>query len=467
MSSQPSPWREEFVALVSLAFPLAMVQAGNQLMGLIDAAIVGRLGAAELGAVGVGNAMHYTFALGGLGVMMGLDPLIAQSLGAGDTRRAKTLAVQGFWLALGVGSALTVVTLLASLGVPHAHLAPAVARATMAYLPARAFGIVPLLWVVCARSYLQATNTTRVLVTVTIVGNALNAALAVLWVFGGSAPYTAWIPGLRGVQAMGVQGASWAYTAATAMQFAMLLPTLVRGLGEVPRGERGPRREDLWRALTLGAPIGLQLTAEVAVFALVGLMAARIDADASAAHQVALTLSSVSFTFCLGIASAGSVRVGRAVGALDAAATRRAGMTALGVSMLVMSVSAVVFTTFPVWLVGVITDRASVAALAVPLLAITAVFQLGDGLQVVGAGVLRGAGDTRAPFLANLVGHYTLGLPLALALSFGLHLGLRGLWWGLCAGLWSVAAVLTARFAWISSRPITPIESHRTHERGG
>lgn len=449
---------DEVSALGRLALPLAAVQAGNQLMSLVDAAIVGRLGSAELGAVGVANAIHFTFTVAGIGVMLGLDPLIAQSLGAGETHRAKTLAFQGFWLALGVGAVLTALVALTSLVLPATGVDADVARAASAYLPVRALGIVPLLWFVGARSYLSSVGRTGPMVGAMVLGNAMNASLAWLLVFGGDTRLTRAIPLLRSVPALGIVGAAWSTTACAVVQLLVLAPALASALRDASPGGRGPRRDDLARAAKLGAPIGLQLMAEVGVFALVGVYAARIGSVAAAAHQVALTLSSFSFTFCLGIASAASVRVGRAVGALDQAGVRRAGLVALGCGTAVMLCSALGFHLAPYALVRVITDRPEVIAIAAPLLTITAVFQVSDGLQAVGAGVLRGAGDTRTAFLANLVGHYAVGLPLALGLGFGLHMGLRGLWWGLCAGLTAVAVGLSLRFLWISARPIAPIE---------
>ena len=94
---------------------------------------------------------------------------------------------------------------------------------------------------------------------------------------------------------------------------------------------------------------------------------------------------------------------------------------------------------------------------AVPLLLVVAVFQLSDGIQAVGAGVLRGAADTRFPLYANLVGHWLIGLPIAVFLGFTLRWGVVGLWWGLCAGLTVVAVALVLRFEGLSRRRIAPI----------
>jgi MATE family multidrug resistance protein len=119
-----------------------------------------------------------------------------------------------------------------------------------------------------------------------------------------------------------------------------------------------------------------------------------------------------------------------------------------------MSTSAAVFVIAARPLAGLFTDRGVVIAAAIPLVQIAAVFQLSDGAQAVAAGALRGAGDTRAAFIANLIGHYLIGIPVSLVLAFGFERGAPGLWWGLSAGLTGTAAALIARFAWLTARPI-------------
>lgn len=221
-----------------------------------------------------------------------------------------------------------------------------------------------------------------------------------------------------------------------------------------------PRLADLRKALSVGIPVGLQMGAEVGVFSLVGLLAGRLGAQALAAHQIALSLASFTFCAALGVGQAGSVRVGWAVGARDTPAARRAGLSAFAGGAAIMSVSALCFWLIPAQLARLLSDQQEVIAAAVPLLAVCAFFQLSDGIQGVGAGVLRGAGDTRFAFLANVVGHYAIGLPVAIALGLWLGMGVIGLWWGLCAGLTAVAVALLTRFLRLSSREIVPLEDH-------
>jgi MATE family multidrug resistance protein len=218
-----------------------------------------------------------------------------------------------------------------------------------------------------------------------------------------------------------------------------------------------PMKQDLHRALDVGVPIGLHLGAEVGVFALAGLLAGHFGATSLAAHQIALMYGSISFCFAVGIANAGSVRVGWAIGAGKPEAARRSGLTAFVAGIGFMSFSALLFFTLPHVLARGMTDQAAVISATVPLFAVAAVFQLSDGVQGVGAGVLRGFGDSHFTFYANVLGHYAIGLPIALYLGFSRALGITGVWWGLCAGLTTVAIALFSRFWRLSTRPVRPL----------
>ncbi|MFP2929857.1 MATE family efflux transporter, partial [Pyxidicoccus sp. 3LG] len=209
----------------------------------------------------------------------------------------------------------------------------------------------------------------------------------------------------------------------------------------------------------LGFPIGLHIAAEIGVFAGAGVMAGGLGPASVGAHQIAISFSSVTFTVAMGIGNAGSVRVGWAVGAHDTPRARLAGFTAFAGGAGFMALGALVFALFPKALAELAGAPEDVLPLVVPLLMVSAVFQVFDGVQGVGAGVLRGAGDTRFTFLANMVGHYAIGLPLTLLLGFKLGQGVVGIWWGLCAGLITVAVALLWRFHKLSAGTLRPLEA--------
>jgi len=193
------------------------------------------------------------------------------------------------------------------------------------------------------------------------------------------------------------------------------------------------------------------------VFAGTGVLMGRMGTQVMAAHQVALQMASMTFAVALGIGSATSVQVARAIGRRDAAATRRAGLSGIAVGAGFMAVMAVLMWTVPESLVRIMTSDAEVVPAAARLLIIAAVFQVVDGVQAVSAGALRGAGETRWTFVANVVGHWGVGAPVGLILAFAVGLGPVGLWWGLTTGLAVVALALSLKFAHLSRRPIAQL----------
>jgi MATE family multidrug resistance protein len=158
----------------------------------------------------------------------------------------------------------------------------------------------------------------------------------------------------------------------------------------------------------------------------------------------------------LGVATAGSVRVGLAVGARDREAARRAGHATFIAAAVVMSVGALMFMSIPRLLARMLTDQQAVIEASLPLFFVAGLFQLSDGLQAAGIGALRGAADTRFAFVSNIIGYWIIGLPLSLLLGFRLHMGVVGLWWGFVAGLSCVAIMVFLRFRRLSSREIVP-----------
>ena len=179
-----------------------------------------------------------------------------------------------------------------------------------------------------------------------------------------------------------------------------------------------------------------------------------MGALAVASHHIALSLASFTFTAAIGVAAATTVQVGKAVGRGDTPAARRAGFSGVAVGLTFMAGCALTFFFAPAACAEILTDQPDVIAGAVPLLGIAALFQLSDGAQGIFAAALRGTGDTKFAQHANVFGHYVVGVPIAIVLGFYVHLGPRGVWWGLFAGLTVVAVLLAARFDRLTRKAI-------------
>ncbi len=450
--------RREFGQLMRLAAPLALAQAGTQIMGVVDLAVLGRVGSRELGAAGLGTAIFFFAAVVGMGLVMGIDPMISQALGAGDELRARHVLWQGIWIALGTTAILTIPLLVSPLILPLFRIEHDLQRMTTAFVLVRAAGLAPLLLFLVARAYLQAHHVTRPMVMAMLVGNVFNFLLDVLLVFGG-AGLPRWVGPLRAIPPLGVVGAAISTDLGSLLQLA-IVAAAVRSI-RLPAHDAGAlqraNREEIGRGVRVGFPVGLQMGVEVGIFALVGLLAGRLGALELAAHQLVLSLASLTYTIAMGVSIAASVRVGLAVGARNQRATRVAGFVAIATGTCWMAVSATILALAPRQVARIVSNQTDVIAAAVPLLFVAAFFQIADGVQAVAAGALRGAGDTRFSLVANIVGYWVIALPVALYLGFVRSMGVVGMWWGLCAGLIAVAILLFLRFDRLSSREIVPI----------
>src|SRR5215470_8869183 len=446
----------ELRALVRLALPIVGGFVGVQLMTVVDNIMVGRLGAAAIGGAGIGGGIYNALSIVAMGCAMGIDPLVAQAIAAGEHAAARRTYWQGVRVALLVGAPMIVVILLAPMALGPLRVDPATAAETRSYLWGRAWNTLPVALLGAARSYVQASGFAHAIVVWTIVANVLNFIFDAIFIYGDATLHAIGLPSI-GLPAMGVFGAGLA----SSVSATLALIDLWLAVAKVPAPDDPTlRRLDVplaRRILALGLPVGLQLLVEVTAFAAASALSGRIGQIAAAGNQVALTLAAMTFMVPLGISNATSVRVGQAVGRLDAPGARRAGVAGFTASAAFMSFAALAFLVAAEPLARLITDQPEVVATAVPLIRVAALFQLFDGIQVTAAGALRATSDTKSTFLANLFGHFALGLPIAVGLAFPVGLGATGLWWGLSAGLTAVALILGARFLSVSARAIEPI----------
>jgi MATE family multidrug resistance protein len=438
----------ELTALASLAGPLVLTNLGNMALALVDLAIVGRLGANEIAAAGLGHAIFFVIAIFGMGLMFGLDPLIAQAVGAGELRKARRFLFQGLWLAAFVSVPLSFLIFETGTLLSLLDTTPEVAQLTRTYLHARLPSLLPFLALTVVRAYLQAHGHTRSLVLAVIVANLANLPIAFALSFGYE---------LFSIPRLGIAGAGYAIVIATIIQLAIsALPLAYLDTPTGPGSLRAPDLRMMLEATRIGAAIGAQFVVEAGSFSLVTLMMTRFGVDVLGAHQVALSLVSTTFQIALGVGAATSVRVGHAIGRGDPAGARRAGLAGIIAGGSIMLACGLVLLAIPAELAALFASEPEIITAAVPLLFVAACFQLSDGVQTIAQGALRGTGDTVWPFLINLSGHYLVGLPLGILLAWKIaDLGAVGLWWGLSAGLTYVALAMTLRFLRVSQRTST------------
>lgn len=436
------PVRVEIRRLAALALPVAATQVSTMLLGVVDTLMLGRfsieaLSAASLANVWVWGTLHLA-----MGILFGIDPIVAQAHGAGDGARAAFALQRGLVLSLLLSLPLaglwvgTEEFLLAMGQAPT--LAAAAERYTLLQIPSIPF----FLGFVVLRQFLQCREIVRPALWVILGANVVNAAGNWALIFGN-----------LGMPRLGLDGAALATglcRVSCLAGLAMLVWRfdLLAGAWR-PWSRRALAPRGLAEILRIGLPVGVQVSLEAWAFSGAALLAGLLGTGPLAAHTIVLNMAALSFMMPLGVGLAAVTRVGNLIGARRPDDAQRAAWVALGLGAGVMAASAALFLALRHELPRLYTGDLAVVALAAGILPIAAAFQVFDGVQVVACGVLRGMGRTRPAAVFNGISYWLLGLPLGGWLALRAGWGLAGIWWGLCIGLAVVASLLVV---WIQRR---------------
>ncbi|RFU46722.1 MATE family efflux transporter [Paraburkholderia sp. DHOC27] len=440
-----------------LAAPLAIAQLSQMAMGVTDTILLGSLGPDALAAGGLGANLFFVVVTLLQGVLTSVSVSVSHARGAQAEDRVPPI----YWTGL-VMSVLLVLPafVLLSLATPvllafgePALLAHNVGEYT-AILRWGALG--SLIGIGLMRSFLPAIGAAKRLLWVSVIGVFVNGFLN----YG-------LIHGAYGLPRLGFLGSA----VATTFTVWMTALVLMGWLHLRPRFRHfvvatRPKWPLMGELFGIGWPVAITYGVESTLFLATGLMVGLLGEAQLAAHQIALNVASVAFMVPLAIGQAANVRVGFWSGAGHPLAARHAGFVALALGVGFMSMSGLVLILAPHWIVGLylhLDDPANAAtvALASSLLGVAAIFQIVDGMQTVASGCLRGLKDTRVPMLAAAFGYWAIGFPTGYTLAFHFGLGARGLWWGLAAGLASVAMLMTLRFHRLSLRRTQPQPASR------
>lgn len=455
----PAAWRAESRAMLILAAPVALGQLLQMGMNLTDMLVIGRLGKEALAAAALAQGLWVFFWFFGMGLATVTAPLLAQAQGEGDIDGQARVLRQGLGLNLLVGIAIALFlgwseTLLLWLG-----QAPDLAQQAAHYLDALRWSIPPLLLMTVLRNLLVTYHQANLSLLFTCGAFVVNAVLDILLVFGGAIIGLPWLP------AFGLIGAGIATSAGCLLMLAAMLLYVSTQPPFRPVWQRGgswrPNRA-LWRKmLTLGLPISVTLVMEVGLFAMAGMLMGWLGTDPLAAHQIAILIASVTFMVPWGISQAATVRIAAAVGRGDPAAAAQAGWVAQLLGLAFMSTAALLLWLMPHPFVRQFLDADAatnqvVLELAVTYLAIAALFQLFDGMQVIGVASLRGLSDTKVPMYFAMIGYWGVGLTTSYLLGFVAHWQGVGVWIGLATGLAVVAFLMVWRFRLLTAGRAVP-----------
>ncbi len=429
---------------IGLAAPVVATQVAQISMGFVDTVMVGHLSSDALAGIALGNSVFFTTIVVAMGIVMAAGPMVSQAFGAGDDEGVARSVRQGLWLA----GVLTIPCMLivwnaGSVLVWIGQDASTV-QLTEAYLRAISWGTFPFLGFVALRSFVEGVSRPRPATLISVAAVFLNVGANYVLMYG-----------KLGLPALGLVGTGWAST----LVFWFMMLALVGVTQASPTFTefsvfahlRRPDPQYFRESFRIGWPIGVSYGVESGLFLVTALFMGLMGTVALAAHQVAIQCAAFTFMVPLGIGIATSVRVGQAIGRSDPGGASRAGFVGIGLAAAFMFGAAVLFWTVPRGIVGLYLDlddpaNRDVVGLATSLLAVAAVFQIFDGVQVSAAGALRGLKDTRRPMLIGFVSYWIVGLSAGYYLGFTMDLGPRGLWWGLVVGLAAAAVLLSIRF---------------------
>ncbi|MFN3727242.1 MAG: MATE family efflux transporter [Allosphingosinicella sp.] len=441
-------WRAEVKATLLLAYPLVLTNLAQSLIHATDVVLLGRLGPETLAAAALAINLYVFCLIFGMGLVTAAAPMIASERGrrwnsVRDVRRtvrqamwSAVILVLPMWLLLWNSRAILIL-----LGQD-----PALAAAAESLVRYLMWALLPAFLYLVLRNFLAALE--RPGWSLVVAGGAVvvNAIVNTALIFG--------VPEI-GLPGFGLPGAGIGSSITVTLEFLTLAFIISRDrrfrryhlFGRFWRPDWARLRQ-VWR---LGLPIAGTLTLEVGVFNAAVFLMGLIGTASLAAHQVAIQIASLSFMVPMGLAQAATVRVGHAYGRGDPVGIARSGWTSFVLAVGFMGLMAILMWAMPHRLAGIFIDasdpaNASVIALAVSFLGVAALFQIFDGAQAVGAGMLRGLHDTAVPMAFALFGYWIVGMGTALTLGFGLRWDGVGIWTGLAAGLAAVSILMLVRW---------------------
>lgn len=433
-------YRSHFKKNLTLALPVMAGQIGHVMVGVADSMMVGQLGPIPLAAAALSNSIFYILMVFGMGLAFGLTPLVANADGEKNPERISRLLRNGLLINLVAGAAIFLLTFaVVQFGLDHMDQEPEVTELARPYLNIILASLIPFLIFFNFKQFAEGLSNTRAAMVITLGANGLNILLNYVLIYGH------W-----GAPEMGLNGAGWA-TLISRVIMAAGMAWYVWGNKAFRQFRSGFRlgeysRSTLKEILRIGVPTGLQYIFEVSAFAIAAIIVGTMGAKPLAAHQVAISLASISYMAASGLGAAATVRVGNQMGQRDYPAMRLAAITCLQMAVAFMAFAGLSFLLGRFYFPTLYTDDPEVILISAELLIIATLFQISDGAQVVMLGALRGLSDVRWPTYITFFAYWAVALPGGYLLGKTLEMGPWGMWIGLGSGLTLSASLLYWRF---------------------
>ena len=420
---------------------------GHVLVGLADNIMVGRLGAAPLAAVSLGNSFVFIAFSLGIGFSLAITPLIAESDGEGDVDKGRKLFQHSLILCTVLGLSMFILLIVASPLMRHMDQPPEVVELAMPYLGIVAFSMIPLMIFQAYKQFTDGMSNTKYGMNATLLANVVNVVLNFVLIYG------FWIfPRLELV------GAAYGTLISRFVMMVFIIWILNSRDKFKPFFHwiqiREIQKKLFLKIINLGFPTAMQMLFEVGVFTAAIWLAGSMGTIDQAANQIALNLSSMTFMIAVGLGVAATIRVGNQKGLKNFTELRRVSLSIFLQVLLIECVFALTFILLKDILPIIYIDNEVVISTAASLLLIAGLFQLSDGFQVVVLGALRGLQDVRIPTYITFIAYWIVGFPTSYILAKVFGLGSQGIWIGLLAGLTVSAVLLYLRFNYLSNKLI-------------
>lgn len=405
---------------IVLSLPVIIGQLGHIMVGVSDSIMVGRLGVIPLAAATFAGTIYHVLMLFGIGVSYAITPKVAAA-DMNDHKNLLKYLENGFFMNLGLGLILFVLGYLASHILHLFGQEAPVAEAAGSYLIIMCGSLIPLMIFQTFRQYAEGLSDTFSPMVVSVFANLLNVFFNYMLIYG-----------KLGAPALGLNGAGIATLLARIIMFALMIWWIRK---KCVGFEWKFEWEGIKSLLRIGVPSGMQYVFEIGAFATAAIMVGWIGAEALAAHNIALNLAAISYMAATGLAAASTIRIGNQMRLKDRRNLRIAGFSSFGLVTIFMGICSLIFIVFRNVLPALYIENDLVQETAATLLVIAAAFQISDGVQAVGLGVLRGLQDVKIPTIITFVSYWLIAIPCGYIFAFVWGWGVNGVWYALSLGL--------------------------------
>ena len=429
-----------------LALPVCFGQLGHVMVGVVDSIMVGHyggdgssLGALSLAACSLANSLFSVVLVFGIGLAYGVTPLIANADGTKDKNKITAFFRNSIIIGGFSGFMLFAFISLSSSLLRFMDQPKEVVELAIPYFNILGFSLIPLMLFLSLKQFAEGLSFTKQAMFISLIANIINVGLNYLFIFG-----------KFGFKEMGLNGAGWATFLSRVIMFVIMFVYIVKSKHFKDYLEglklKLASLKIIREILDISIPIAFQFLFEVGAFAFAAIMMGWLGTNQLAAHQIAISIASITYMMASGISAAATVRVGNALGRKNNMELRNSAFAAFILGLAFMFLCALLFIAFHDYLPFLFNDNIEVVKLASSLIVIAAFFQVSDGVQVIGLGALRGISDVKLPTLITVLAYWVVGLPIAYFLAFILDFGAVGIWYGLLIGLSLAAALMFYRF---------------------